>query len=223
LIKTTPDYLIITKPAGLIVHPGHNVYEETLTDLLVKKFPEISVVGEDKTRPGIVHRLDRDVSGLLIIARTQAMFQHLKNAFQNHEIKKEYLALVNGELSQDAGKIEFTINRSKTRGLMVASSKATLGRPAETEFEVIKKFKNYTLVRLRPKTGRTHQIRVHLKAIGHSIVGDQVYKTRKLKEKIQLDRIFLHADTLGFFDLEKNWQEFKSDLPNELKNILKNL
>ena len=223
LINETKDYLIIEKPAGLIVHPANNVFEETLTDLLLQKYPNIADVGEDKTRPGIVHRLDKDVSGLMVIARTQEMFNHLKAAFQAHEIKKEYTALVHGELTRDEGIIDFTIQRAKGRGKMAANPKESDGRESKTEFDVLKRFKNYTLLKLKPKTGRTHQIRVHLKALGHSIVGDKVYRTKKLVEKIEMDKIFLHADTLGFFDLEKKWQEYKSNMPNDLNKILKEI
>jgi len=223
IIVTAKDFLVLEKPAGLIVHPGNNVREETMTDLLLKDFPEISEAGEDESRPGIVHRLDKDVSGLMIIARNQDAFKHFKKQFQEHEVKKEYTALAHGELEKDEGIIDFTIERAKGSGRMAAKPKEAFGRQSETEFDVIERFKNYTLLKLKPKTGRTHQIRVHLKAIGHSIVGDQLYKTRKLKEKIELDRIFLHAGYLGFYDLKNKWQEHKSNLPIKLKNILKNL
>lgn len=223
VVEQTKDYLVLEKPAGLIVHPGDNVFAETMTDYLQKKYPEILEVGEDLTRPGIVHRLDKDVSGLMLIARHQAAYNFFKEVFQSHQVKKEYVALVHGETSNDEGVMDFTISRAKKHGRMAANPKEHDGKKSETEYDVIKRYKNYTLLNLRPKTGRTHQIRVHLKALGHTIVGDQIYRTKKLQEKIDIDRIFLHAGYLGFFDMNKKWQEYKSKLPTKLENILKEL
>lgn len=223
IIKETDDYVVINKPAGLLVHPTDAGEENTLAAWLVKKYPKIKKVGEDPLRPGIVHRLDKDVSGLLIVARNQEAFEHLKNQFRGRKVKKEYTALVYGKIEKDEGEIDFSIARSKIKGLFSAKPKKEEGRLAQTSFEVIKRYINYTLVKLSPSTGRTHQLRVHLKALGHSIVGDQLYKIKKLKEKIKPGRIFLEANYLGFYDLAGEWVEFRLELDSELHEVLKNL
>ena len=178
-------------------------------------------------RSGIVHRLDRDVSGLMVIAKTQPMFDALKNQFKQRIIKKEYLALVHGVFNLNEGKIERVITRSKKTGLMVAlTGVSQFGKEAITEFEVVKRFKNYTLLKIKLLTGRTHQIRVHLKSIGHSIVGDKLYQTRDVrlkKGKIAIENIFLYSAGLGFNDLENNWQEFVMKEPKWWQEFLRNL
>jgi len=223
IIKETDDYIVIDKPAGQLVHPTEAREKETLVDLLIKKYPEIQKVGEDLLRPGIVHRLDKEVSGLLVVARNQKVFDHFKDQFKARKIKKEYIALVYGKIEKDEGEIEFPIARSRVKGLFAAKPKNGEGRLAQTSFEVLKRYHNYTLVKLSPSTGRTHQLRVHLKALGHSIVGDQLYKIRKLKEKIKLDRIFLEANYLGFYDLGGEWEEFRLELSSDLKVVLDSL
>ena len=220
VIAETGDYLVINKPAGLIVHPAAGIKEKTLVDWLLKKYPKIKTVGDNPDRPGLVHRLDKDVSGLLIIAKNQAMFEHLKKQFQNHLVKKEYLALANGSMKADEGMIDLPIKRSRRSGKMAAQPKGAAGKNAVTEFSVIKKFKNYTYLKVNLKTGRTHQIRTHFKAYGHPLVGDRLYQNKKIKDKFNLNRIFLHAAGLSFDDLANNRQEYQSRLPKELKNIL---
>lgn len=237
IIFENDDFLVVDKPAGLVVHPSKSSPEGTLANALLAYCPQIKKVGEDLLRPGLVHRLDKDVSGLLVVAKNQKIFFHLKEQFSARIVKKEYLALVYGKLSRDEGTIDFDIVRSKKkRTLMAAIPQKTglpasrfgsrpwqAGRTALTQYEVIKKFVNYSFLKLTIKTGRTHQIRVHLKAIGHPLVGDQFYKIKKYKEKIKLNRVFLHATILGFFDSAKKWQEFHSPLPKELEKILENL
>lgn len=225
IIKETDDYLVINKPAGILVHPDRVHQEPTLVDWLIKKYPQIKKVydRQNKTgdlRPGIVHRLDREVSGLLVIAKNQKMFDYLKKQFQQREIKKEYITLVHGLIKPDEGQILRPIARSRKTGLMIArGGKNEQGKTALTQFEVIQRLKNYTLLKINLKTGRTHQIRVHLKSIGHSIVGDKLYQTRNIKIKkahLGFDKPFLTATLLGFYDLKNNWQEFKIELPKEL-------
>ncbi|MBU0598018.1 RluA family pseudouridine synthase [Patescibacteria group bacterium] len=224
IITDQPDYLVIDKPAGLLVHEAPNHNEPTLVDLILKKYPDIKKIGEDPMRPGIVHRLDRDVSGLLVVVKTQDMFDHLKSQFKTRQIKKEYLALVYGTPQKHSGEITFNIDRSETMDhKMAAVPDNNRGRQAITEFEISARYLNYTLLKIKPQTGRTHQIRVHLNAYGLPIVGDQIYKPKKLKTKIAMDRIFLHAQYLGFYDLHKKWQEFTLPLPPELQIILDNL
>lgn len=222
IIYDDPDFLVINKPAGLLVHeaPGHQ--ETTLVDLLLEKYPEMAKIGEDPIKPGMMHRLDREVSGLMVIAKTQTAFDHLKSQFKLRKVKKEYTALVYGQPAKPDGEIEFAIDRS-VKGFKMAAKPGGEGRKATTKFVVLENLKDYSLLKLTPETGRTHQIRVHLNAYGLPIVGDNVYKPKKLKEKIKLDRIFLEASYLGFYDLEGQWQEFRLPLSKELENILQSL
>lgn len=221
VVHEDANFLIIDKPANLTVHPANDNYpEETLIDLLLKKYPELKDVGEDKLRPGITHRLDKEVSGLIAIAKNQAAFKHLKNLFQNRLVDKEYLALVHGHLSKPYGLIDLPIEFSADSRLkMAARPKSQGGKEAITEYEVLEEIKNYSLLKVKIKTGRTHQIRVHLNAIGHPVVGDAVYHPAKMKAK-ELGRLFLHAAYLSFNDLNGERQEFRSDLPEKLKNFL---
>jgi 23S rRNA pseudouridine1911/1915/1917 synthase len=216
------DVMVINKPAGLIVHQA-TPYDTnpTVGDAVLELKPEIAHVGDDPTRPGIVHRLDKDVSGLMVIAKTQPAFEHLKKQFQSRTIHKEYLALVYGELPKDHDFIDLKIIRSKSRGRMVARPDSQEGKEALTEYHVIERLKTTTYVRVRIHTGRTHQIRVHFFALGHSIVGDQLYKLKKMKWRpIDIDRIFLHATRLTFQLPNKEEKTFTSPLPDKLENIL---
>jgi len=224
VIEENNDYLIIDKPSGLIVHPGIGIKEKTLTDWLVKKYPKIKAVGDDPQRPGLVHRLDKEVSGLMVIAKNQSMFEHLKEQFKNHRVKKEYLGLVHGQVKNDTGQIDFPLSRSKLTGKIVAQpKKSEVGKEAVTEFEVLTRLVNYTYLKLKPLTGRTHQIRAHLQAYGHPLAGDKLYQNKKLKNNSALNRVFLHASQLGFFDIANNWQEYRLDLPKTLQTILNSL
>lgn len=225
IVKKTKDYIVINKPAGLLVHVAPGFDEKTLVDLLIKKFPRIKKVGDDPSRPGIVHRLDREVSGLMVVARNLDMFENLKKQFKTRQTKKEYIALVYGAPQKPDGTINFNIDRSETVDYKMAAvpEHENRGRKATTDFELIKKIGNYSLLKLTPHTGRTHQIRVHLNAFGLPIVGDLVYHPKKLKTKINMNRIFLHAQKLGFTDLKGDWQEFESKLPQDLIEIIDNL
>jgi len=241
------DCLVVNKPAGLIVHGGPQITETTLADWLVKQYPSIKDVGEDPLRPGIVHRLDKEVSGLMVIAKNQASFQHLKSLFQEREIIKQYLALVHGAIETDQGEINFPIKRAST-GHRMAALPANLeklwdrprpknrdqgnldaqlqARPASTEFKVLKKLVNYTFLEVKIKTGRTHQIRVHFFAYGHPLVGDDLYSTKRAKarnQKLNLGRIFLVSSRLSFKNQAGQKLDFSLDLPAELKNFLDKL
>jgi len=227
IIHETDEFLVINKPASLAVHGLANY---TLADWLREKYPNIKQVGEDPERPGIVHRLDKDVSGLMVIAKTQAAFNNLKKQFQSRTIKKEYTALVYGKIMKDSAIINFPIKRAREGYKMAAMPRTTKGEPtedgrlAETEFRVLQRLINYTLLKIKIKTGRTHQIRVHLAAYDHPIVGDDIYstaKTRTQNKKLNLNRIFLIADRLSFTDLKNNRQNYKINLTDELKNLLK--
>lgn len=227
IIDETAEFLIINKPAGLTVH-GRSDY--TLADWLKVKNPEIARVGDDPERPGIVHRLDKDVSGLMVIAKTQASFNHLKKQFQNRTITKEYTALVHGKIQKDSSTINFPIRRAREGYKMAAIPQTIKGQPtetgrlAETEFRIITRLVNYTLLKVKIKTGRTHQIRVHLAAYGHPVVGDNTYgtaKTRTQNKKLDLKRIFLIANHLRFTDLAGKVKDYKVDLTEGLKRTLR--
>lgn len=222
IIFENDDYLIINKQAGLIVHPGNLNEKQTLAHLLLKKFPGIEKVGEAPERPGIVHRLDKEVSGIMVIAKTQEMFIHLKKQFQERTAKKEYIALVYGSVKKPEGEIDFPIRRSKTDGAKMAARPLNQGgREAITEFAVIKNFVHWTLLSVKIKTGRTHQIRVHLNAYGHPVVGDNTYKPKKLKPTKKFgDRLFLHSWKLGFSDLKGEWKEFEAEFPEEFRKLM---
>lgn len=218
------DLLVINKPAGLTVHPTNDQYpEETLVDLLTKKYPKIKKVGEDPLRPGIVHRLDKEVSGLMVVAKNNESYQNLKEQFQSRSVIKEYLALVHGHLSQLSGIIDFPIEyAANDRSKMAARPKSQGGKTAITEYEVIEEIKSYSLLKVRIRTGRTHQIRVHLNALGYPIVGDHTYVPSKMKVK-EIGRLFLHASRLGFTDLNGQELDFKSPLPKDLEEIKANI
>ena len=227
IIDQTAEFLVINKPAGLVVHGASG---DTLADWLKEKYPKIKKVGDDPERPGLVHRLDKDTSGLMVIAKTQDSFNNLKKQFQDRTIDKQYAALAYGKIQKDSGVINFPVARAKD-GYKMAALPLTVkgqlsdrGRPAETRFWVMKKFINYTLLKIKIITGRTHQIRVHLAAYDHPLVGDNIYgtaKTRAANKKLGLNRIFLIADRLAFTDLAGEPKSYKINLSQDLKNILK--
>ncbi|MCL5006798.1 MAG: RluA family pseudouridine synthase [Patescibacteria group bacterium] len=232
VIYESPDFVAVNKPAGLLVHEtavsGKNVEkEETLADWAVKRYPEVKEVGDDpKTRPGIVHRLDKETSGVIIIPKTQAYFLYLKNLFQNHKIEKTYLALVKGRVKSESGVIEKPIGlKPNTVKRVVGGRKMKNVREAVTEYKVKKRFsyagKDYTLVEATPLTGRTHQIRVHLFSIGYPVVGDKLYGGGE--NALGLDRQFLHADSIEFPSSSGKMIKISADLPEELQKALDKL
>lgn len=224
IVAESDNFLIINKPAGLTVHRTHNHSTEyTLADMLLARWPILKSVGENQLRPGIVHRLDKEVSGVMIIAKNNTTFWHLKKQFKDRQIKKIYLGLVYGQMPDLSGKIDFKITRSSRSGKMVARPSNQIGKEALTEYEVIKSNQHYSYLKITPHTGRTHQIRLHLAALGHPLVGEYLHIPKKLKRFKNIDRIFLHAYSLGFYDLTNNWQEYKVPLPTNLKKILNSL
>lgn len=252
ILKDEKNYLIINKPAGLIVHGGVSIKEPTLVDWLLEKYPELKEVGENPIRPAIVHRLDKEASGLMIIPKNNEAFKYFKEQFKSRKIKKEYFALVFGSLDKDEDLIDFPIKRSSQGHKMACIPKTNknldgqedlskkkisnramgnvkaleTSRQAITEYSIIKRLINYTLIKVKIKTGRTHQIRVHFSAYGHPLVGDNLYGNRKGKvknSKINLGRIFLMSSLLGFYDQAGEWQEFSLDLCPELQEALKKL
>lgn len=232
ILKETDDYIVLEKPSGMLVHSTSKNEQDTLVHWLVKKYPEIEKIADpislnkrDKIfRPGIVHRLDREVSGLMVIARTQTAFEDLKNQFKQKDIKKEYTTLVLGHLAEDKGLIDFEISR-KTSGEKMAAHPANSnkGKPSLTEYEVIEKFLKFTLVKVNLLTGRTNQIRVHFFALGNPVAGDLLYTLKDKKPKVAIPRILLHANKLSFKDLHSEVQTFISELPEEFNQVISQL
>lgn len=225
IIDQNDEFLILDKPHGLLVHPTDKGEINTLADWVTQKFPQAKKIGDDPNRPAIVHRLDKEVSGLMVIPLTQDSFDNLKRQFQDRTVEKEYTALVHGQMINSLGEINTPIERDKKTGLMKIQNVKDSGKPALTLYEVVKKFVNYTLLKVKIKTGRMHQIRAHLYSIGHSVVGDKLYQTKDLrkKKKVLTQRIFLHAHHLKFKDLEGKWREYNIKLPGELENFLNNI
>ncbi len=222
------DVLVINKPAGLLVHRvGPDDTSVTLVDAILAHDSEIGSVGDKpEERPGIVHRLDKMASGVMVVTKNQAAFNHLKQQFMSRQAKKIYTALVYGVVGQDAGEINFRIGRSKRSGKMVAKPEGSEeGREAITIFDVVRRYAMATLLKIQIKTGRTHQIRAHLQAFDHPIVGDLLYKKRVMTNirPINLERLFLHASQLTI-DLPSNeLRIFEAPLPDELKQLLDKL
>jgi 23S rRNA pseudouridine1911/1915/1917 synthase len=189
------DVVVVAKPAGLVVHPGAGHPDGTLVNGLLARYPEIADVG-DPARPGIVHRLDRDTSGLLVVARSQAAYDGLVASLSAHDVERRYDALVWGVPASPRGVIDAPIGRSVRRPTRMAVREG--GRGARTAYEVVARFREPDVARLvcRHETGRTHQIRVHLQAIGHPVVGDAAYGGQR--PGVTLDRPFLHAGGLAF-------------------------
>lgn len=214
--------LVLDKPAGLIVHGGASVRSATLADWLRQHRPATSRVGDHpEQRPGIVHRLDKDVSGLLIVAKTQLAFAHLKKQFQQRRVNKEYLALVHGRPSRTAMSVNAPIARSAGRHGRMIVGRGPDAREAITHLAVERTVGQMALLRVRIETGRTHQIRVHLKSIGHPIVGDRLYTTKPYRRLAsELGRPFLHAERLSLTDPDGRIRSFTAPLAPELKKFL---
>jgi len=226
VVEETDDFLVIVKPAGLLVHPAPKQRTATLVNFLLAHDPKIAQVGDSAERPGIVHRLDREASGLMVVAKNQPAYEHLKKQFQEHLIKKEYLALVYGKMSKDAGMIEASIGRKKGLSRMSARTNPQEGdKEAKSTYDVVERFPHATLVRVRTETGRMHQVRVHLKSLGHPLVGDTLYASLSLRSSPSLrpPRLFLHAAKLGFTDPRGEWREYENDLPSDLYDFLQTL
>ncbi|WKZ28895.1 MAG: RluA family pseudouridine synthase [Patescibacteria group bacterium] len=225
IVDETDEYLVINKPSGLLVHPAPSQKTSTLVDFLLAHAPKIKGVGDAKERPGIVHRLDREASGLMVVAKTKKAYAHLKKQFQAHEIKKEYLALVYGKPSKDFDLIDTPIGRKKGKGRMSARAEAQEGdKDARTHFDVLERFPQAAFIKVRTETGRMHQVRVHMKSIGHPLVGDDLYAgTKHETPSLRNTRLFLHAATLGFTDLSGAWREYHSELPPELESVVETL
>ncbi len=215
------DVIVVDKPAGLVVHPGVGRLSGTLVAGLLHRYPELAGVGQEH-RWGLVHRLDKDTSGLLLVARNQESYRKLTAALKAREVKRVYLALAHGTLAAPTGTIDAPIGRDPTRP---TRRKVTHdGKPARTHYEVLETFpeKDCSLLKVSLETGRTHQIRVHLSAIDHPVVGDRTYGVRP--RKITSPRMFLHAAEIGFSHPSTGAvMTLTSPLPQDLRQVLDGL
>lgn len=215
---------VVNKPSGLLMHPTVRNENETLAHALVARWPQIAAVGESWDRPGIMHRLDKEASGLIVVAKTQPAYENLKKQFQEHTITKVYAVLVHDAPPKDEGTISLAIGRSASGDKMAARPAPMEGdRQAVTHYRIEKRFRDATLLTVRTETGRTHQIRAHFKALGCPVVGDPLYH-RKQGSKVTAPRLFLHAFKLGFnHPTSGEKMEFNAPLPAELETALAKL
>lgn len=215
------DVVVVNKPAGMVVHPAPGHQAGTLVNALLARFPEIAGFAEGETettrRPGIVHRLDKQTSGLILVAKHKAAHQFLQRQFKERKVQKTYLALVEGRLQPPSGIIDAPIGRHPQHRQRMAVLQRS-GRPAKTVYRLIKYLDDYSLVSVQPITGRTHQIRVHLAAIAHPVVGDAVYGYRR--QRLSIDRQFLHAWKLALTLPSGEAREFVAPLPADLRQVL---
>ena len=213
------DLLVIDKPAGLAVHPAPGHPNHTLVNAILSHLSDLPDTG-DSLRPGIVHRLDKDTSGLMVVAKNSVAQANLSDQFKDRSVVKAYSALVKGHLTPEDGIIEAPIGRDSRNRKRMAVTAEGRGREARTQYHVIRYIDDYTLLEVVPETGRTHQIRVHLSAIGYPVVGDATYG----KKSPHLSRQFLHASRLGFhLPSSGEYVEFKSALPHDLEQALKEI
>lgn len=217
IIYEDDDIAIVNKPQDMVVHPAPGNYSGTLVNALLYHLKNLSNIN-GIIRPGIVHRIDKDTSGLLMIAKTNLAHIELSKQLKEHSINRRYLTLVNGNIKQDNGTIDAPIGRHPINRKKMAVTKSN-SKHAVTHFTVIERFKQYTLLEVRLETGRTHQIRVHMNYIKHPVVGDKVYGTSKCE--FNLIGQLLHAKTIGFIHPRfKRYMEFNSDIPNHFQKVL---
>lgn len=219
IIFQDKNIIVVDKPAGLQVHPDHNKKDNTLVNVLIAKFPEIKEVGDDPIRPGIVHRLDKDTSGIMIVARNQNTFEELKKKFKNREVEKQYRAIVYGKPEKE-GVIDKPLARASNYKKQVVAGRKTKTkiRAAVTKYKALKSWGGYSFLEVMPKTGRMHQIRVHMASIGHPIVGDNIYKSKRIK-KVAAVRQMLHARSIKFELFGKNYR-FSAGEPEDFRRFL---
>jgi 23S rRNA pseudouridine1911/1915/1917 synthase len=216
IIYEDKDIVLVDKDRGIVVHPAPGNYTGTLVNALLYHCKDLSGINGVK-RPGIVHRIDKDTSGILVMAKNDKAHMSLAEQFKAHTIKREYIALVEGIMKQDSGIVDAPIARHPKERIKMAIVKT--GKRAVTHYEVIERFSKFTLVKCELETGRTHQIRVHLKSLGFPLVGDTVYGFKH--SKFKLEGQFLHARKLGFIHPSSGeYVEFISETPVELTEIL---
>jgi 23S rRNA pseudouridine1911/1915/1917 synthase len=231
IVYEDDNLMVIDKPSGLLTHPvNRQDTSESVVSWLLREHPEVSQVQDEfgasvgqwvDLRPGIVHRLDKETSGLLLIAKNQPTFNFLKKSFQERTVTKIYMALVYGTLKNQSGIIDAPIGKLEGKQTTQIKGKQELKeKSAITEYKVLKEFEDYTLVEVSPKTGRTHQIRVHMKSIGHPIVCDPLYSGKNMSCPAELGRLFLHAQKLSFLTPEGQALTLEIDLPPVLSEFL---
>jgi len=220
------DIIAINKQAGIQVHPSFNEKSNTLVNALLARYNEIINVHDDsegaEMRPGIVHRLDKDTSGVMVIARNPEAFHALKDVFKNRTVEKTYLAIVEGILSEKTGVVDKPIARSSTyrKQVIARRNTKTIIREAETHYKVLQEIGEYSLLEVTPKTGRMHQIRIHLASIGHPVVGDLIYAERTEKRtQMGVKRQLLHACSIKFELLDQKY-EFEAPMPQDFVDFL---
>jgi pseudouridine synthase, RluA family len=218
IVFENDDLAVINKPAGMVVHPAAGHATGTLVQAALAAIPDLQGINGEE-RPGIVHRLDKETSGLLMLAKNEQSHRWLQDQFRLRKVKKVYLALVDGRPPTPVGRVEAEIARDPAHRKKMAVVSNGRGRPSVTEYRTLEEFDKFTLVEAHPLTGRTHQIRLHMAFLGCPIVGDTVYG--KKKPTIELNRHFLHAAKLTFlFPGEKTTHTFEAPLPPELEAVL---
>ena len=221
IIFENNDLLVVNKPAGMVVHPAAGHETGTLVHAVLGYHPDLEGIGGEE-RPGVVHRLDKETSGLILLAKNERAHRWLQDQFRLRKVEKIYLALVDGAPPTPSGRVEAPIGRDPSHRKKMAIMPPGKGREAVSEYVTLEAFKEHTLLEFHPFTGRTHQIRLHCMFLGCPIVGDKVYGHRK--QSIALDRHFLHASRLKIvLPGEKQARQFEASLPNELQKVLDSL
>ena len=226
ILYEDPDILAINKPAGLVVHADGRTKEPAVTDWFIERYPEAKKVGEklgEIERPGVVHRIDRETSGVLLLAKTEAGHACLKEQFQNREVEKVYHVFVHGLVKEDRGSINLAIGRSPADFRKWSAQRGARGekRDALTYFEVLKRSpeQNVTLIEAKPKTGRTHQIRVHFLALQNPVVGDSLYAPGK-PSALGFERLALHARRISFLNVKGEEVRLEAPYPEDFQKAL---
>ena len=223
IVHEDDHVLVLDKPAGMVVHPGAGHPRGTLAAAVLAHAPAIAGVGGPR-RPGIVHRLDKDTSGLLVLAKSPLAYESLTTQLAARTVRRVYLAVVHGRVGPPEGVVDKPIGRDPRDRTRMAVRPAGQGRRAVTRWRVLERFPQFTLVEARLETGRTHQIRVHLASLGHPVAGDIVYGGRRRVLPVALDGLALHAATLGFVHpLGQERVEFSSPLPSRIERLLSQL
>jgi 23S rRNA pseudouridine1911/1915/1917 synthase len=218
IVFENDDLIVVNKPAGMVVHPAAGHTSGTLVHAALAHTSELGGIGGVK-RPGIVHRLDKDTSGIILLAKNDQAHQHLSDQFRDRIVKKAYLALVDGQPPTSSGRVEAAIGRDPTQRKRMTVTSNQKGRSAISEYQTLKRFEKHTLLEVFPLSGRTHQIRVHLAFLQCPIVGDTIYGWRK--PSLPINRHFLHAHSLSIIiPGETTPRTFKVDLPEDLHDIL---
>ncbi len=219
IIYQDEDLVVVDKPKGMVVHPAHGNWDGTMVNALLYHIKDLSGINGE-IRPGIVHRLDKDTSGVMVAAKNDMAHRSLAEQIRVHSINREYIALVHGQIKENLGRIDAPIGRSTQDRKKMAVVKD--GREAISDYEVLERYKNYTLVKVKLLTGRTHQIRVHFNYIKHSVVGDPLYGSPK--KHFNLDSQALHARLLGFeHPRSGEYMEFTSPIPAYFQKIITEL